>query len=378
MKYFLSVGEASGDLHASRLMKALRARDPEAEFIYMGGPRMREQGGVCIRHSEDLAYMGFLDVLRHYPQIRRAAQRVRRVLLQERPDVVVCVDYPGFHLRYILPFVRAHLPQTRLVYYIPPKVWAWKSYRIRQLREQTDLVLCIFPFELPFFRARDLMQAYYVGNPSMEAVSEFDKETISTALVGEPSLALVCGSRKSEIRKALPLMLRVASCFPRYTPVVPMAPGLSSHDFDGIPGIDRARLVEGNTFRVVKQATAALVTSGTATLETALLGTPQVVCYPVAGGVFPNLVFRFFFGVRYISLVNLNADCPLVAELFGSKFRDETVREELAKILPEYADAHPRAEMLQGYRQLRMLLDPERTPSVAAAEKILSLFRNAR
>ena len=374
MRYYLSAGEASGDLHASRLMMALRRADSEAQFSFMGGPGMRAAGGECIIRSEELAFMGFKDVMLHYKEIQKAGKSVQKYLLESRPDVVICVDYPGFHFRYLLPFVHRHLPHTRLVYYIPPKVWAWKRYRIRQLRTLTDLVLCIFPFEVPFFEKYQLPQAKYMGNPSMDAVLSYLQSSRQPESEESPSLALVCGSRQSEIRKNLPTMLRVARDFPQYTPVIPVARGLPTQLFEEIHGIEHAKLVYNDTYGVIRRASAALVTSGTATLETALLGTPQVVCYAVGGGWLANWVFRHLFTAPYISLVNLNAGKEVVKELFGGKFTVKNIRSALAELLPDAKDPLPRSTMLHEYDLLRDHLKPDRSVADTAAREILNLF----
>lgn len=174
MKYFLVVGEASGDLHASDLMASLKQHDAEAVFAYMGGSKMRAHGGTCVVRSEDMAFMGFLDVLKNFPAIRRNARKVQEFLLSYRPDVVICVDYAGFCFKYILPFVKEQLPQAYVTYYIPPKVWAWKKRRVGMLKSHTDLVLTIFPFEVSFFRQEALDHAHYVGNPSLEQIKSFE------------------------------------------------------------------------------------------------------------------------------------------------------------------------------------------------------------
>ena len=173
MKYFLIAGEASGDLHATHLMSALRVEDPQADFAYMGGAAMRERGGTCVLRSEEMAYMGIVDVLRHYPEIRRGRDVVRQSLLDYRPDVVICVDYGSFCMRYLLPFVQKQLPTTRIVYFIPPKVWAWKEFRVQQLRRDCDLIQCICPFEVPYFRSKGVDRVSYIGNPTYEEVMHF-------------------------------------------------------------------------------------------------------------------------------------------------------------------------------------------------------------
>lgn len=368
MKYFFVAGEASGDLHTSTVMGALSSLDTEAHFAYMGGAKMRALGGDCIVASESLAYMGVLDVLKNINKIRQAARQVQEGLLRHRPDVVVCVDYAGFCFRYILPFVREHLPNTKIAYYIPPKVWAWKKGRIKTLRSHTDLVLSIFPFEVSFFQEHQLPQVQYVGNPSMEEIDEY----LSQAVTKEesPYIALLPGSRRSEVELNLPSMLQVASSFPDMRIKVAGTSDLPKEVY-GTLG-DRAELVIGNTYGILHGARAALVTSGTATLETALIGTPQVVCYAHKAGRLANFVFERFFSTPFISLVNLVAGREVVSELYGGLFREEKIWSALSPLL---SGGYERAQMMSGYREVRQKLQTETTPSVATAKAILNLIR---
>ncbi len=373
MKYFLIVGEASGDLHASNLMKALLDRDPDAQFMYVGGEKMRAVGGTCVARSEDLAYMGVIDVLLHYGDIHRGGVAVQAALLDFRPDVVVCVDYAGFNFRYILPYVKEKLPATKVVYYIPPKVWAWKKSRIATLRSRTDLVLCIFPFEVDFFAKHRLPQAKYIGNPSLDTIRDFERsDEVDGSSLPEKYIALLPGSRKSEIRANLPVMLEAAKAFPDYKVVIAGAPGASLSLYLSIPGVEKSDILFGETYQVVRYARVALVTSGTATLETALLGTPQVVCYAVRGGGLANFVFKHFFSVSYISLVNLIADREVVSELFGGLFRLDRIILALRSLL---ADGTERVEMLSSYAEVRRRLHTPHYAATTAAEEILALLR---
>lgn len=387
MKYFLVVGEASGDLHASRLMQQLQLLDSAASFVYMGGEKMREIGGSCIVHSEDLAFMGFLDVAKNFKRIHRAAKKVQERLLETVPDVVICVDYAGFSFQYILPFVRKQLPRTKIVYYIPPKVWAWKKGRIPVLKESTDLVLSIFPFEVPFFRRHHVSQVHYVGNPSYESVELFlrsesgssVKQPVVSPKVTEPYVALVPGSRLSEIRRNLPLMLSVVKQLGLQA-IITGAPSIPIDFYNGFTKDDPSiEVCLKNTYPVIHAARTALVTSGTATLETALLGTPQVVCYSVRGGSVANFVYRHFFSVPYISLVNLIADAPIVPELFGGLFTKENISLHLSLLHKEGATdtgkEFSREKMIDGYHRVRELLYTEEEASLRSAKLILQLFQ---
>lgn len=374
MDYFLIAGEASGDLHASKLMCALRELDPEAHFAYMGGERMRAVGGRCVQPAEEMAYMGLVDVVKHYPEIRRGRDRVREALRSVRPDVVICVDYGTFCLRYILPFVRRELPETKIVYFIPPKVWAWKQWRVRQLRRDCDLVLCIFPFEIPFFRTHGLDRVTYVGNPTYEEVVAYlDRE--ESPVEECPTIALLSGSRRSEVEMNLPIMLEaIAPVAERFRPVIAGVETLPDALYREI--IDRsgvaAEVRYGETYRILRGAEAALVTSGTATLETSLLGTPQVVCYATRAGRMVNYVFDHLFSVPYISLVNLIAGREVVPELFGGRCRVLEIRTAL---LPLLSDTPERREMLEGYDEVRRHLATDDAPaSRRAAEVVCALL----
>lgn len=375
MKYFLVVGEASGDLHASRLMIALRAEDPDASFAFVGGPLMREIGGLEVHRSESLSFMGFSAVLKNLFYLSKVGHKVQQAMLDFHPDVVICVDFSGFCFRYILPFAHENLPLAKVVYYIPPKVWAWKRWRVSKLRQLTDLVLTIFPFEVSFFRNEGLTNVRYVGNPTLEAVDEYlQKGHFSD--YGSGYIALLCGSRVGEVRENLPLMIRVLQETGRRG-VLAVAPTISDHLLDEIIAPEDRRslsVVRGDTYGVVRGADAALVTSGTATLETALLGTPQVVCYAVNGGVLANLAFDRLFSIPFISLVNLIVGEEVVRELFGGDFTDKKV---LGALLPLFSETEERRKMLSGYAKVRgALSDPGSVPaSVSAARAILALLR---
>ena len=376
MKYFLIAGEASGDLHAAHLMSALRVEDPQADFAYMGGAAMRERGGQCVLRSEEMAYMGIVDVLRHYPQIRRGRDAVRQSLLDYRPDVVICVDYGSFCMRYILPFVRKHLPSTKIVYFIPPKVWAWKEFRVRQLRRDCDLIQCIFPFEVSYFRSKGVDRVSYVGNATYEEVMHFRAHHNADVTSAErPYIALLCGSRLSEVRRNLPLMLEsVASLGDRYRLVIAGVSSIDRSLYSEIierHSLQRVEIRYGETYEILSGADAALVTSGTATLETALLGTPQVVCYATRAGRLVNFAFDHFFKIPYISLVNLIARREVVAELFGARCTVEAIRSHLTPLL---SDTGERRAMLEAYDAVSVSLRTELPASTQAAREIVALL----
>ena len=358
MKYYLIAGEASGDLHASNLMAALRDEDPQAEFRFFGGDLMRAVGGTCVMHYRQMAYMGIIPVVLHARTIARNMRLCQGDIRAFRPDVVIPVDYPGFNLR-IARYVHDTL-HTPVCYYISPKIWAWKRGRIHTIRRCVDRMLCILPFETDFYRSLDYT-VDYVGNPSVDAVENFRRSAVArvspVADDSRPLLAILAGSRQNEIAENLPTMLDVARRFPTLRPVVAGAPGLTMDDYrrslgrrDALPEI-----VFDRTYELLAHAHIALVTSGTATLEAALFRVPQVVCYAVGGGRLANYVFDHFFSVPYISLVNLIVGEPVVPELFGGRFTRQRITDALAPLID---DTPERRQMLNGYDRMIQRLGP--------------------
>ena len=374
MKYYLIAGEASGDLHASNLMKALKTKDAEADFRFFGGDLMREAGGKLVKHYREMAFMGVIPVLLNLRTIMRNMRTCREDIRTYNPDVVILVDYPGFNLK-IAEFVKTKL-NIPVYYYISPKIWAWKKYRIKSFRKYVDRMFCILPFEVDFFKSLDY-PVDYVGNPSVDSVAAFREEikdnrdtfVHDNGLTEKPILAILAGSRKAEIRQNLPTMLSVAATFTDFQAVIAGAPGLTPGDYSSIEngkwkmeneevssmenGEWRVKIVYGQTYDLLRNASAALVTSGTATLETALFRVPQVVCYYVNGGILVNFLFKNFFHVPYISLVNLIAGQEVVRELFGAKFSYKTIHDELKLILEDEAY---RNKMLAGYDSVISIL----------------------
>ena len=369
MKYYLIAGEASGDLHASNLMKALNTKDAEADFRFFGGDLMREAGGKLVKHYREMAFMGVIPVLLNLRTIMRNMRTCREDIRAYNPDVVILVDYPGFNLK-IAEFVKTKL-NLPVYYYISPKIWAWKKYRIKSFRKYVDRMFCILPFEVDFFKSLNY-PVNYVGNPSVDSVSAFceaikDKPDIfvdDNDLTDRPILAILAGSRKAEIRQNLPTMLSVAVDFPEYQAVIAGAPGLTPDDYKKC--MDRAakkpaednihnpvKIVYDQTYDLLQHASAALVTSGTATLETALFRVPQVVCYYFIGGKLVQFIFKHFFHVRYISLVNLIAGHEVVQELFGARFSYKTIHAELTRITK---DEKYKNDMLTGYDNVISIL----------------------
>ena len=357
MKYYLIVGEASGDLHASNLMRALRREDPEAEFRFFGGDLMAKVGGVCVRHYKTLAYMGFVPVLLHLRTILRNMDFCKNDVEAWNPDVLILVDYPGFNLK-IVQYIKLHT-QIPVFYYISPKIWAWKEYRIKNIKRDVDALFSILPFEVDFYRKHGY-PVHYVGNPCVDAVDAFRKsfkETFDDFVSAhhwgkKPVVALLAGSRKQEIKDNLKRMIQAARSFPDYQFVVAGAPGIEPDFYRQYIDAD-TEIVFGETYRLLSHATAALVTSGTATLETALFRVPQVVCYYTAAGKLVSLLRRLVLKVPFVSLVNLIAGKEVVTELVAGDMSVRAVKRELAQILP---GGKKRKRMLEDYETLVQVL----------------------
>lgn len=357
MKYYLIAGEASGDLHASNLMRAIKNTDPQADFRFLGGDLMKQVGGTMVKHYREMAFMGFIPVLMNLRTILRNMQVCREDIRQYQPDVVILIDYPGFNLK-IAKYVKTvlHIP---VHYYISPKIWAWKQYRIKDFRKYVDHLYSILPFEPAFFQRLDY-QVDYVGNPSVDSVSNYQQqESVGKStffrmnrLADKPILALLAGSRKQEIRDNLPIMLRVAAQFPEYQPIIAGAPGIDSAYYQQYTD-GSVRILFQQTYPLLQHSDAALVTSGTATLETALFRVPQVVCYYVPAGRLASFIFRHFFHTPYISLVNLISGKEVVQELFGARFSEENITTELKRIIH---DKTYRESMLQNYDEMIRIL----------------------
>ena len=374
MKYYLIVGEASGDLHASNLMRALKERDSEADFRFFGGDLMSAVGGTRVKHYKELAYMGFIPVLLHLRTIFANMDKCKQDIVAWNPDVVILVDYPGFNLK-IAEFVKKHT-DIPIYYYISPKIWAWKEYRIKNIKRDVDELFSILPFEVDFFKGHQY-PIHYVGNPCVDAVDAFQKENVESfaefmkdnSLDDKPIVALLAGSRKQEIKDNLPKMLEAARPFVGECQLV----------LAGAPSIDPAyyqqyvredvplKIVFGQTYRLLQQAKAALVTSGTATLETALFRVPQVVCYYISMGKLVSFLRRKVLKVKYISLVNLVANKEVVRELVADTMKVNNVRAELDALLH---DENYRNAMFQEYDRMIKILGPAGASHQAASKMI--------
>lgn len=358
MKYYLIVGEASGDLHASNLMKALMEEDPEAEFRFFGGDLMTAVGGTCVKHYRELAYMGFIPVLLHLRTIFSNMDRCKHDIEAWKPDVLILVDYPGFNLK-IAAYIKKHT-QIPIYYYISPKIWAWKEYRIKNIRRDVDKLFSILPFEVDFFNGHHY-PVDYVGNPCVDAVDGFlrtdteTKEQFCQRLNLEssrPIIALLAGSRKQEIKDNLSRMMEASRSFHQYQFVIAGAPGIAP-EFYSHYLTDGAKIVFGETYRLLRHSEAALVTSGTATLETALFRVPQVVCYYTAAGKLVSFLRRHILNVKYISLVNLVSGSEVVTELVADGMTVDNIRRELSVIIE---GGSRRIQMLSGYDRMIQIL----------------------
>lgn len=372
MKYYLIVGEASGDLHASHLMAALKEEDPRAEFRFFGGDMMAAVGGTMVKHYKELAYMGFIPVLLHLRTIFANMKRCKEDIVAWAPDVVILVDYPGFNLD-IAKFVHAKT-KIPVYYYISPKIWAWKEYRIKNIRRDVDELFSILPFEVEFFEGHQY-PIHYVGNPTVDEVTAFkaaNPETFAdfisdNELADKPIIALLAGSRKQEIKDNLPDMIRAASAFPDYQLVLAAAPGISPEYYAEFVKGTNLQVIFGRTYRLLQQADVALVTSGTATLETALFRVPQVVCYHTPVGKLVSFLRKHILKVKFISLVNLIAGREVVRELVADTMTVENMRNELKRLL--FQEDY-RRKMLDGYEEMARLLGPAGAPRHAAREMV--------
>jgi lipid-A-disaccharide synthase len=358
MKYFLIAGEASGDLHGANLIKAIRHRDENAEFNFWGGDLMKAGSDGLLKHYKDVTIMGFVEVLFNLRTIFSNIALCKKHILASRPDVVILIDYPGFNLR-IAEFCK--LNGIRTVYYIAPKIWAWKESRGKKLEKFVDLLLIIFPFEIEYFK-KWAINTHYVGNPLLDEIKMApDKKPASS------TIALLPGSRQQEISRMLPVMLQTVRNFPDHTFTIAGAPGINRSFYE--PYLNgKVDIVFGETYSLLNNSTAAIVCSGTATLETALFNVPQVcgyVAHPVSYSIARALV-----NIKYISLVNLCLNRPAITELIQADFTPEKMTVALNKILPGGPE-HIR--LMNDYKELKNMLGNEGA-SDKAAEKIIGLI----
>lgn len=381
MKYFLVTGEASGDLHASHLMLALREQDPEAEFRFFGGSYMQSVGGKMLRHYKTLAYMGFIPVLLHARTILRGLAQCKEAIRSWQPDAVILVDYPGFNLKIAKYVKREGI--CPVFYYISPKIWAWKEHRIKQIRKGVDRMFSILPFEVDYYEHRHQYPICYVGNPTLDEVElykqqgpmEYDKLLrLLRVKEGTRLITLLPGSRIQEIHNNLRRMLEAVRPLAEqnYTFVVCVAPGINERIYYEISEKVNVpvSLIKDHTYDLLYHSHAALVTSGTATLETGLFNVPQVVCYYMSFGKLVNLGRRLFLKVRHISLVNLICDREVIPELVANDMTPRNVRKHLLDVMER------REEILAGYAEMRQRLGKPGAPQHCAREIIAFLRKN--
>ena len=378
MKYYLIVGEASGDLHASNLMKSLKRHDSEAEFRFYGGDKMAAVGGTLVKHYKELAYMGFIPVLLHARTILYNMELCKKDIVQWNPDVVILVDYPGFNLK-IARFVHEQT-SIPVYYYISPKIWAWKEYRIKNIKRDVDELFSILPFEIDFFEKKHHYPIHYVGNPCVDAIQNYLNEQNAKATHpsanANPSdhktIAILAGSRKQEIKDNLSMMLRAAAKYPDYKLMLAGAPNIEPEFYQQyIPAGIQVDIQFGKTYEILRQSVAALVTSGTATLETAILRIPQVVCYYTPLGRFISFLRSKILKVKFISLVNLIVNREIVRELVADTMKEENIVKELGSILP---NGEKRQQMLADYEEMNQILGPAEA-SERAGKMMTELLR---
>jgi lipid-A-disaccharide synthase len=375
MKYYIIAGEASGDLHASNLIREIKKRDPDVQVRGWGGKLMQEAGAEIVKDYRDLAFMGFTEVIRNLPTILKNIKFCKTDIQRFKPDAIVFVDYPGFNLR-IAEWARKMRFKT--IYYISPQVWAWKESRVKSIRENIDKMLVILPFEKDFFHKWDY-EAEYVGHPLVEVIEQYKKSTeaglppeiiMAGGKKGQsplPLIALLPGSRKQEILMKLPVMLEASRHFPDFQFVVAEAPGQDASFYDDIlRNHPRTGRIRNQTYSLLMHARAACVTSGTATLETALFGVPEVICYK--GSNISYQIAKRLIKVKFISLVNLIMDKPVVKELIQDEMNVQNITTELRKLI---YDNETRHRIQQDYSDLRNLLSQGGNASSKAAGLIV-------
>ncbi len=378
MRYYLIAGEASGDLHASHLMHSIKMQDPNAEFRFYGGDLMQAEGGTLVQHYRDLAYMGFIPVLLHLRTILKGMKRCKQDIVAWKPDALILVDYPGFNLS-IAKYIHANT-SIPVHYYISPKIWAWKERRIKNIKRDIDHLYSILPFEKEFFEGKHGYPIQYVGNPTLDEVTAYLEQHPSNIeafrtenkLSDKPIIALLAGSRMQEIKDNLTRMIEAAKPYTQqYQLVIAGAPGIEPSYYQQFTQNLPVNVLYGQTFRILQHSTSALVTSGTATLETALFGVPQVVCYYMRMGKLVSMIRPYFLKIPFISLVNLIANKEVVPELVADGMNVENVRKHLADILP---GTPSRDEMLEGYKTMAERLGEPGAPDHAAMLIVKSIL----
>ena len=366
MRYYIISGEASGDLHGSNLIKAIIKKDPQAVIHCWGGDLMEKAGGKVVKHYRELAFMGFIEVVKNLGTILRNISFCKEDILSFKPDILVLIDYPGFNLR-IAKWAKAN--QLKVAYYISPQVWAWKSSRVKDMKKNIDRMFVILPFEKKYFMEEWSWEVDYVGHPLIEAIEQFKHQQRIDLPFKKPVIALLPGSRQQEIREKLPVMLSVTKYFPDYDFVIAKAPGIDESFYDNmISPYANVHYVVNQTYDLLQTATAALVTSGTATLETALFRVPQVVCYK--GSRISYEIARRVIKIKFISLVNLIMGKEVVKELIQHNLTEQNLHLALQEILP---GSGARNEMMASYDELIHALQSEENASGKVAAAIYNM-----
>ncbi len=368
MNYYIISGEASGDLHGSRLMQGLKQADPAAHFRFWGGDLMAAEGGTMVKHYKDTAVMGFWEVVKKLRSVTRNIRQCQQDLLEHRPDVLILIDYPGFNFR-MAKFAKEH--GIEVFYYIAPKVWAWKEKRVHRLQKYVDKLFIIFPFEVEYFKKWNI-DAFYTGNPLVDTVSEklanqptFEQFCKENNLPEKPIIAVLAGSRMMEISYVLPRVLSIAKHYPNHQFVIAGAPSINPKIYEKYLAGSTAKVITGKTYEIMAQAEAAMVASGTATLEAALIGVPQVVCY--GGSEISFQIAKHLVKTKYVSLVNLIMDAPVVTELLQHDMSAGNMQHELSVLLP---GGSMRQLMLKNYAKLRNMLGETGAATRVAAEMV--------
>lgn len=363
MKYYIIAGEASGDLHGSNLIKEIRKKDPAANIRCWGGDKMQEAGAALVKHYRDLAFMGFVEVLMNLRTIFKNLAFCKEDIQQFQPDAIILIDYPGFNLR-IAEWAKKQ--GIKVIYYISPQVWAWKENRVKKMRRDIDLMLVILPFEKPYYEDKWQWPVHYVGHPLVDVLDQVRSQPAPEPLSDKPIIAILPGSRKQEITKKLPIMLEVSKAFPDYQFIVACAPGQEESFYEPfLQKFPNVSATSNGTYALLRQSKAALVTSGTATLETALLRVPEVVCYK--GSAISYEIAKRVIKVKYISLVNLIMDRLLVKELIQHDLTPANVEAELKDLLE---NENRREQLAKDYQELHDLLSKGGRASERAAELI--------
>lgn len=367
MKYYIIAGEASGDLHGSNLITELKKLDPSAAIRCWGGDKMQQAGADLVKHYRDLAFMGFTEVLMNLRTIFKNLAFCKEDILQNKPDTLILIDYPGFNLR-IAKWAKEQ--GVKVIYYISPQVWAWKENRVKMMKQTIDKMLVILPFEKEYYKNKWSWDVEYVGHPLVEVIERHKINSKSTQLSGKPIVALLPGSRKQEILKKLPIMLEVSRSFPGYQFIVAKAPGVDELFYDDLlKPYSNVSYVSNQTYDLLLQSKAALVTSGTATLETALFGVPEVVCYK--GSYLSYQIGKRLVKVKFISLVNLMMDKLVVKELIQDNLTTGNLEKELKQLLTSETRIR---ELQKDYDDLRGLLSKGGNASSKAARSIVDFL----